>query len=159
MEPLPKEPRPSNLDILWRQFVREETHKRTAYAIYQLDALWYQIFSRPRLMSHLEIKHSLPCTSERWDALSSADWAHASLISPEQGTRYIDAIRNALQPVASSDLERFGQYGILLVTLFIMSSVREVSGWATMTGKLCTDRFEASSRAARVLILRLWKRP
>lgn len=144
MEPLPVQPQATDLDTLWRQFVRAESHKRTAYGTYQCDAMWYQTFSRPRLVSHLEIKHDLPCPEEQWQAKTPEEWAHASLLKPFKPIRYIDAIRATLKPESSAELAAFGSSGLLCVLLFILTSVREVSGWATMSGRLCADRFEVS---------------
>ena len=95
-------------------------------------------------MSHLEIKHELPCSEELWSASSVSTWAHRSLLDKARSTpKYINAVRSYLTP--SSSLDRIGldPYGNLLVTLFLLSSVREISGWSTMTGRVCYERFEA----------------
>ncbi len=108
MEPLPVQPQATDLDTLWRQFVRAESHKRTAYGTYQCDAMWYQTFSRPRLVSHLEIKHDLPCPVEQWQARTPEEWAHASLLRPSRPIRYIDAIRATLKPESTAELAALG---------------------------------------------------
>ncbi|KAI3400988.1 hypothetical protein diail_1196 [Diaporthe ilicicola] len=46
---------------LWGEFIRSQSHKRTLFAVHQIDALLYQFLSIPRSLSHLEIKHELPC--------------------------------------------------------------------------------------------------
>lgn len=46
MQPLPAQATAAaDLDSLWHQFVQNETHKRTCFAIHQMDALWYQALS------------------------------------------------------------------------------------------------------------------
>lgn len=77
-----------DLDAFWRDFIVAESHKRTLLAVHQIDALWYQLFSTPRLLSHLEIKHDLPCREEFWTASSSAQWAHRQLASKQSAPWY-----------------------------------------------------------------------
>lgn len=56
-KPMPvKSTTTEDLDDLWREFIKAESHKRTVLAVHQIDALWYQLFSIPRSLSHLEIK-------------------------------------------------------------------------------------------------------
>nr|XP_031860055.1 uncharacterized protein CI109_004418 [Kwoniella shandongensis]KAA5527127.1 hypothetical protein CI109_004418 [Kwoniella shandongensis] len=142
--------RPSNtqdLDSLWRQFIRTEGHKRTCYGTYILDSTWYQILSRPRCLSHLEIKHELPCSDDLWEAPNASEWAHRMLLandfsSSKPRVRFIDAVRNSLASVPSLS-PQLDTFGAQLMTHFILSSVREISGWTTMTGRSCFERFEA----------------
>jgi hypothetical protein len=96
-------------------------------------------------MSHLEIKHEMPCSQDLWNASSSADWAHATLVGDRNKTspKYIMAIRSCLTPTPAG-VPSYDAFGLLLVIMFILSSVREVSGWATMTGRVSFERFEVS---------------
>ncbi|KGO75756.1 Transcription factor, fungi [Penicillium italicum] len=145
MQPRPKEPSAStDLDSLWREFVRAESHKRTVFAVHQIDALWYQFLSIPRSISHLEIKHDLPCPEGHWSASSSAEWAHRRLVANTSGApvQYADAVRRFLSPDSDlSTLPNFDPYGAINVAQFLISSAREISGWSTMTGMLSMERF------------------
>lgn len=136
-----------DLESLWRVFIRAESHKRTILAVHQIDALWYQLFSIPRSLSHLEIKHDLPCRETCWIASSSAQWAHRQLTvgqSAASSVLYSDAIRRVLSPTLEMDsLPAFDLYGAINIAQFLLSSIREVSGWSTMTGRISLDRFEA----------------
>jgi hypothetical protein len=134
-----------DLDSLWREFIRAESHKRTVFAVHQIDALWYQFLSIPRSLSHLEIKHDLPCPEDYWTASSSVEWAHRRLIARDSGAcmGYSEAVRRFLS--ADSDLTTipaFDAYGAINITQFLVSSAREVSGWSTMTGMISMERLE-----------------
>lgn len=147
MQPISVAPSAStDLDSLWREFAIAESRKRTLFAVHQVDALWYQFLSIPRSISHLEIKHDLPCPETQWKASSSADWAHKQLISRSTGpsVQYAEAVRRFLS--ADSDLEdipSFDPYGAVNIAQFLISSAREISGWSTMTGMLSMERFSA----------------
>ena len=148
-EPLPDLLPASDLESLWRQFVRVETHKRTFFALYQLDVMWYHILSIPRTISHLEIKLELPCSRQTWDAATASEWAHRSLMmgkssSSQQSSKYVQAVRTCLGPKPQQCISKYDAYGSLLIILFMLSSVREQSGWSTMTGRVSFERFEVS---------------
>ncbi|KAF7155570.1 hypothetical protein CNMCM5623_008112 [Aspergillus felis] len=136
-----------DLDSLWHEFIQGETRKRTIFTVHQIDALWYQLLSIPRSISHLEIKHDLPCPEDHWTASSSAEWAHRQLISryhPGSSVQYADAVRRFLS--ADGDLAsipRFDPFGAINIAHFLISSAREISGWSTMTGMLSMERFGA----------------
>jgi hypothetical protein len=135
-----------DLESLWREFIRAETHKRTVFAVHQIDALWYQFFSIPRSISHLEVKHDLPCPEDHWAASSSMDWAHRRLVArnPGPSVPYAVAVRRFIS--ADSDLSSippFDPYGAINIAQFLISSAREISGWSSMTGMLSIERFEA----------------
>ncbi|CAI7660606.1 unnamed protein product [Penicillium bialowiezense] len=146
-QPLPVESgATADLESLWREFVRAESHKRTLFAVHQIDALWYQFLSIPRSISHLEIKHNLPCPHDQWAATSSAEWAHRQLVARNSGSavRYTDAVRCFLSSDADiSTISPFDPYGAINIAQFLISSAREVSGWSTMTGILSMERFGA----------------
>ncbi|KAL4932156.1 C2H2-type zinc finger protein [Aspergillus undulatus] len=148
MQPIPMEPSSTqDLRTLWHTFIRAESHKRTLFAIHQIDALWYQFLSIPRSISHLEIKHDLPCPAEHWTATSPEEWAHRQLVK-QQGpaVQYAEAVRRFLSQDSSSSLTSipaFDPYGAINITQFLISSAREISGWSTMTGMLSIDRFGA----------------
>lgn len=134
-----------DLDSLWRAFVTVESQKRTLFAVHQIDALWYQILSIPRSLSHLEIKHELPCPEDRWAASSASAWAHRELLRGHAlpPLQYADAIRRFLSSDAAIDtLPPFDSYGAINITQFLLSSAREVSGWSAMTGRLSLERLE-----------------
>ncbi|KAL4887882.1 hypothetical protein BDV59DRAFT_211780 [Aspergillus ambiguus] len=135
-----------DLDDLWNEFIKSETRKRTVFAVHQLDALWYQLLSIPRSVSHLEVKHDLPCPEHHWRASSSTEWAHRRLLSEASGStvRYADAVRQFLSQDSNSEaISAFDPYGAINITQFLISSSREISGWSTMTGMLSMDRFGA----------------
>ena len=136
-----------DLDSLWREFNKTETQKRTAFAVHQIDALWYQVLSIPRSISHLEIKHDLPCPEEYWTASSSVEWAHRKLVARDSGpsrVQYTDVVRRFLSPEPDLPLiPRLDPYGAINITQFLVSSAREISGWSAMTGMLSMDRFSA----------------
>ncbi|WWD08403.1 hypothetical protein V865_006515 [Kwoniella europaea PYCC6329] len=136
-----------DLETLWRQYVKAESHKRTLFAAYHLDVLWYHTLSVPRTISHLEIKHDLPCSEDIWQVDTASEWAYRTLINDQQqqqsSQRYLTAVRSCLTPNPSLDMSAFDAHGSLVVILFLLSSVREMSGWSTMTGKVCIERFEA----------------
>ncbi|PYI35775.1 hypothetical protein BP00DRAFT_412028 [Aspergillus indologenus CBS 114.80] len=147
----------SDLDSLWRAFIHAESHKQTIFAVHQIDALYYQLLSIPRCISHLEIKHDLPCPENQWSASTSAEWAHLQLTSRSTATaeaptlQYADAIRHFLSPTADiQPIAPFDPYGAINIAQFLISSAREISGWSTMTGMLSMERFGAlrSSLAA-----------
>ncbi|RSM02895.1 hypothetical protein CEP52_007747 [Fusarium oligoseptatum] len=144
-QPIPTEPTTTkDLDSLWREFIRAESHKRTLFAAHQIDTLWYQLLSIPRQFSHLEIKHELPCPEDHWTASSSVDWAHRKLVAGNSGTsvQYPDAVRRFLSGADLSSLPAFDPYGAINITHFLVSSAQEISGWCTMTGMLSTERLE-----------------
>lgn len=147
MQPLDiKSATTQDLDSLWRQFILAESHKRTLFAVHQIDALWYQILSIPRSISHLEIKHDLPCPEAQWNASSSADWAHRRLLSENSGPslQYSDAVRLFLSSENDhTSIAPFDPYGAINIAQFLISSAREISGWSTMTGILSIERFSA----------------
>jgi hypothetical protein len=146
MQPVVAETTPSkDLESLWQSFIKAESQKRTAFAVHQIDTLWYQFLSIPRQLSHLEIKHELPCPEEYWTASSCADWAHHRLVATKSGPlmQYPDAVRHFLSPDADlNDIAPFDPYGANNITHFLVSSAREISGWCTMTGMLSVERLE-----------------
>ncbi|KAK2612298.1 hypothetical protein QQS21_001724 [Conoideocrella luteorostrata] len=132
-----------DLDSLWRKSITAESKKRTLFAAHQIDALWYQFLSIPRRLSHLEIKHDLPCPEEDWKAASAIDWAHGKLVATQSGSllSYPDAVRCFLSPDTDfSTIPAFDPYGAINITHFIVSSAREISGWCTMTGLFSMER-------------------
>ena len=147
MQPMPIESTATeDLESLWREFIRAESHKRTVFAVHQIDALWYQFLSIPRSISHLEVKHDLPCPEDHWAASSSIGWAHRRLVARASGpsVQYADAVRRFVS--ADSDLSSippFDPYGAINIAQFLISSAREISGWSTMTGMLSMERFGA----------------
>lgn len=118
---------------------------RTLYAVNQLDVFWYDTLSQPRLLSHLEIKHDLPCSEQIWSCATSAQWAHQALTRQKSRspTKYITTIQDCLSTGNTFDVSTLEPYGALIVILFLLSSARELSGWTTMTGRLCFERFDA----------------
>ncbi|KAL1904426.1 hypothetical protein Sste5344_009876 [Sporothrix stenoceras] len=157
MQPLPTEPMATqDLQSLWVHFVRNESHKRTLFAVHQLDALWYQLLSIPRSISHLEIKHDLPCPEDFWAAPSAVEWAHRRLISGGSGgvggnigasnspVSYAEAVRRFLSSDEDSIvvLPPFDAYGAINIAQFLISSAREISGWSTITGVLSLERLQ-----------------
>ncbi|KAL4945421.1 fungal-specific transcription factor domain-containing protein [Aspergillus oleicola] len=148
MQPIPVEPSSTqDLTSLWHTFIRSESHKRTLFAIHQIDALWYQFLSIPRSVSHLEVKHDLPCPQEHWAASSPEEWAHRQLVKRQgPSLQYADAVRRFLSHDSAPSLATvpsFDPYGAINITQFLISSAREISGWSTMTGMLSIDRFGA----------------
>ncbi|KAI5195842.1 hypothetical protein E4T38_08850 [Aureobasidium subglaciale] len=136
--------RTEDLDALWRQFIRSESHKRTLYTVNQLDVYWYDTLSQPRLLSHLEIKHDLPCSEQVWSCSSSTAWAHQALTQRTSASpKYLTAIQECLSSSVTFDVSALEPYSALIVLLFLLSSARELSGWTTMTGRLCFERFDA----------------
>lgn len=135
-----------DLESLWREFIQAESHKRTVFAVHQIDALWYQFLSIPRSISHLEIKHDLPCPEDQWTASSSAEWAHRQLVTRHAGpaVQYADAVRRFLSSDEDLNLiPPFDPYGAINIAQFLISSAREISGWSTMTGMVSMERFGA----------------
>ncbi|KAE8368077.1 fungal-specific transcription factor domain-containing protein [Aspergillus caelatus] len=147
MQPMPTESSTTeDLEALWREFIKAESHKRTSFAVHQIDALWYQFLSIPRSISHLEVKHDLPCPEAQWTASSAAEWAHRHLVTrnPGPAVPYPDAVRRFLSSDANPDsIPTFDPYGAINIAQFLISSAREVSGWSTMTGMLSMDRLDA----------------
>lgn len=134
-----------DLDALWVDFIRTESHKRTVLTAHQIDALWYQLLSIPRSLSHLEIKHELPCPVDCWTANSASDWAYSQLTTrcSSSSVQYSDAVRHFLSPDPDADpLPPFDPYGAVNIAQFLLSSAREVSGWSAMTGRLSLERLE-----------------
>jgi hypothetical protein len=120
-----------------------------------MDGVWYQILSLPRLLSHLEIKHDMPCPDTVWAIETAADWAHYRLLASHRNEasletmQYSESVRHMF---AVPDLDRkhfphLGLQGVMNVINFISSSLREVSGWSTMTGSVSMERPEVSRRA------------
>lgn len=142
---LPSEPA-RDLHELWANFRRTESQKRTVLAAHQIDALWYQLLSIPRSLSHLEIKLELPCSPDCWAAPSAEAWAYLQLTSPGSSlpsVQYSDAIRHFLSPEPDADpLPPFDPFGAINIAQFLLSSAREVSGWSAMTGRLSLERLE-----------------
>ncbi|KAJ6444159.1 complex I intermediate-associated protein 30 [Purpureocillium lavendulum] len=147
MGPTPAESSPAkDLDSLWRSFAIAESRKRTLFAAHQIDTLLYQFLSIPRQLSHLEIKHELPCPEGYWTASSAVEWAHQQLVSERAGSslRYPEAIRRFISSDAPdlSTIPAFDAYGAVNITHFLVSSAQEISGWCTMTGMLSIERLE-----------------
>ncbi|KAB8258635.1 fungal-specific transcription factor domain-containing protein [Aspergillus pseudonomiae] len=147
MQPMPTATSTTeDLEALWHEFIKAESHKRTSFAVHQIDALWYQFLSIPRSISHLEVKHDLPCPEAQWTAPSAAEWAHRHLVArnPGPAVPYPDAVRRFLSSDARPDsIPPFDPYGAINIAQFLISSAREVSGWSTMTGMLSMDRLDA----------------
>ncbi|KAE8543207.1 hypothetical protein D1P53_000695 [Cryptococcus gattii VGV] len=154
MESYPTQPSVTqDLDSLWRQFVRAESHKRTLYSLYGFDSAWYHFLSRPRCLSHLEIKHELPCGDDLWNACTPTEWAHRSLVASSacssggnssKRMRFLDMVRAAFVNQVEDPLPLpLDSTGASLMTHFVLASVREMTGWTTMTGRSCFERFEA----------------
>ncbi|OCF39364.1 hypothetical protein I317_06849 [Kwoniella heveanensis CBS 569] len=144
-DPYPPQPvDKGDLNALWRQFVRAETHKRTLYAAYHLDTLWYHTLSVPRGISHLEIKVDLPCPEAAWTIPTAAEWAFHGLVTEtsHSPTRYLGAIRMCLSADATEKGVSFDTYGCLAMILYALSGVREMSGWSTVTGQVPIERFD-----------------
>lgn len=133
-----------DLETMWITFAHAESAKRTLYAIHQIDTLWYQILSIPRALSHLEIKHNLPCREALFTASDSGQWAARQLLSKENLSpiSYSDAVRRLLSGAHLDTIPDFDPYGNINITHFILSSAREISGWSSMTGMLSMDRIE-----------------
>jgi hypothetical protein len=51
-----------------------------------------------------------------------------------------------MSPNPSTCSPKYDAHGGLLIILFMLSSVREQSGWSTMTGRISFERFEVSLR-------------
>ncbi|KAJ4992574.1 early growth response protein 1 (egr-1) [Stagonosporopsis vannaccii] len=135
----------TGLEALWHQFIEFETHKRTCFAVHQIDALWYQVLSVPRSLSHLEIKQDLPCPEDQWTAATSGAWAHKQLLSRRVGpaVHYPEVVRRFLSSNADlCSLPPFDPFGTINITQFLISSAREISGWSSITGILSVERFE-----------------
>ncbi|KAL6711737.1 hypothetical protein ACN47E_004671 [Coniothyrium glycines] len=133
----------NDLNSLWQQFAHLEERKRTAFAIHQIDTLWYQFLSMPRQLSHLEIKHDLPCSDEYWTARSAEQWAHRRLTArqPLVTNQYSSVIRDLLSSIdKGGSMANLDPYGAINIAQFLTSSAREISGWSTMTGMLSMDR-------------------
>lgn len=160
-QPIPVESTTTeDLDDLWRVFIKAESQKRTLLAVHQIDALWYQLFSIPRSLSHLEIKHDLPCREDCWTAFSSALWAHRQLAARQSKplVPYSDVVRVFLSPDPDIvSLPEFDLYGAINIAQFLLSSAREVSGWSTMTGRLSSERSEPL--LSSLVTLEKWMRP
>lgn len=112
--------------------------------LHHMDALWYQLLSVPRLISHPEIKHDMPCAEALWNAPSAADWAHRNLCpsrAKSTPVRYSDAIRKVLCAAETGEVPppEFYTVGVLH---FLTSSLREVSGYSAMTGMVSPERFK-----------------
>lgn len=110
-----------------------------------MDVFWYHTLSLPRLLSHLEIKHELPCPEPMWSAQTSTEWAHLALLNNGRQTsnRYLEVVQDCLSTKPSRDVTGLEPFGALIILLFFLSSAQEVSGWTTMTGRLCFERFDA----------------
>jgi hypothetical protein len=120
------------------------TGHRTLFALYALDAIWYEILSMPRSLSHLEIKHDMPCSDELWRQPSATDWAHRTLVGDRSMSTPVPNLSTFDSYGPVPNLSTFDSYGLYLVILFLLTGVREVSGWSTMTGRACLERFEVS---------------
>lgn len=134
-----------DLDSMWREAIKAESHKRTILAAHQIDALWYQFLSVPRSLSHLEIKHELPAPETCWNASTAADWAHKRLVASFNSAQisYTEAVRLYLSRSPEVDsIPDFDPYGAINIAQFLLSSARELSGWSTMTGQVSLERFE-----------------
>jgi hypothetical protein len=118
-------------------------------ALHHMDALWYQLLSIPRAISHLELKHDMPCQDSLWATTTAAEWAHRKLVASHvsPAVRYNEAIRFAVNPeLGGGPAPQFELQGMLNVIHFVQSSLREVSGWSAMTGLVSQDRFDVSGR-------------
>lgn len=137
----------SDLDALWRDYVRTESHKRTCYAVYQVDSMLYHLLSLPRLLSHLEIGHGLPGPSKLWSEATASGWAHRSLSDTQSvSIKYITAIRQCLSASPEGDLNNIDSHSLFLILAFVLSSVRENSGWSSITGNPSFERGAVSAQ-------------
>ncbi|EPE08230.1 early growth response protein 1 (egr-1) [Ophiostoma piceae UAMH 11346] len=142
---------PGDLYSLWRMAMRNESHKRTMFAVHHIDALWYQLLSVSRSVSHLEFRHSLPSPVEDWAAPSSTAWAHRQLVAgynQSSGASTVTGYTEAVRLFLSADeagrnaIASFDAYGAVNIVQFLISSAREISGWSTMTGMLSLERIQ-----------------
>jgi hypothetical protein len=166
MQPLPSVDMP-NLDSLWLQFVKNESHKRSVFslhpqpascpstdlrpscyisttlALHHIDSIYYQLLSVPRLISHLEIKHDLPCGRALWKCSTASNWAHRNLVADRAAppVRYCDAIKRVLRSDPGNDAGWLECPKVAIIH-FLSSSLREVSGWSAMSGLVSPERFE-----------------
>lgn len=136
-----------DLEAVWEHFAFAESCKRTILAVHQMDALWYHLLSVPRLLSHLEIKHDLPCSTHDWTAPTSAQWAYRRLTRQPTSSScptYADAVRQifATDCAAEHILAASDPFGLTSFAHFALSSIREVSGWSSITGCVSMDRVE-----------------
>ena len=108
--------------------------------------MWYHFLSLPRFLSHLEIKHDVPCPESWWDITTAAEWAHRTLTygPAEPSMKYWELVRRMFSQncMPKEGIPNLEPYGAANIMLFLQSSVREASGWATMTGRLSMDRVE-----------------
>lgn len=119
-----------------------------------MDCMWYHFLSLPRSLSHLEIKHDVPCPDSWWQISSAAEWAHRTLtVGPaEKSMRYWELVRRLFSQncVPTEGIPpNLEPYAAANIMLFLQSSVREASGWATMTGRLSMDRVEVSNAVCK----------
>ncbi|CED82116.1 hypothetical protein PROQFM164_S01g003283 [Phaffia rhodozyma] len=148
MQPLPTSSRlMPDLESLWKEFIKAESHKRTMLTLHHMDALWYQLLSVPRLISHPEIKHSMPCHESVWSIATASDWAHRTLVMKPSAPipiRFSDAIKKVLCAAETGEScpAEFYTVGVLH---FLTSSLREVSGYSAMTGQVSQERFKTLS--------------
>ena len=111
-----------------------------------MDSLLYQILSVPRSISHLEMKHEMPCHAWLWESMSAAEWAYRSLAKPAGAPlRYSEAVRCCLNGSNLSQLPSMTVQGSSNVIHFLQTSLREITGWSTMTGQVSLERFEVST--------------
>ncbi|KAL6230640.1 hypothetical protein BDW75DRAFT_234244 [Aspergillus navahoensis] len=157
MQSTPLEPSTStSLTTLWRAFVSAESHKRILFALHQIDALWYQFLSVPRSISHLEIKHDLPCPGEQWTATSAEEWAHGQLIRMQTGSQSIQ-YADASTMTGMLSIDRFGALRSSLETLhpFICPALPSSSPSSPANppaqDALCTATWQAA-----MLELQIW---
>ncbi|CAG8900039.1 unnamed protein product [Penicillium egyptiacum] len=134
----------ADLESLWREFVKAESHKRTLFAVHQIDALWYQFLSIPRSISHLEIKHNMPCPEEEWSSSFAAECDNLlqEMPAPQSHTPMLFDASFPLIRIPSP-FRHLTPYGAINIAQFLISSTREISGWATMTRMLSMERFGA----------------
>jgi hypothetical protein len=76
---------------------------------------------------------------------TEAEWAHQMLVGSmnRPKIRYIDAVRQSFN-CSAEYMSSLGTPSVQLVLMFHYTSLREVSGWSTMTGRASLDRFEVS---------------
>ncbi|KAI0896213.1 fungal-specific transcription factor domain-containing protein [Annulohypoxylon nitens] len=59
----------------WRQFIENESRKRTMYCLYYLDAQLAVCCNVRPLLTALEVKYELPCRDDVWSAPTETAWS------------------------------------------------------------------------------------
>ncbi|EGV64793.1 hypothetical protein PSN45_005145 [Yamadazyma tenuis] len=142
-----------NSDSDWMSFIETESNKRIAYGLYLVDALMAILLNYPPCLSHYEIKHTLPCPDEVWEAETAQEWLKLSSRLPAQrGPHFFEALQQVLMfGHISSPISSFGGLASLLAIHIMIRNMAQYAGILETSPVHSQDAFSRRSQLGSAL--------